>query len=57
MGNCEHKEIVKTLNGWYCPSCSSWFDSKPVAPKEGKITFLNVTEEKPKKKNSKSAPK
>ena len=57
MGNCNHENIVKTMDGWFCPSCGELFKGKPILPKEGKITFLNVEEEKPKKKNSKSTKK
>lgn len=61
---CIHPDIVKTMNGWYCPACKQTFAEKPTE----KITILNVeepkeaeTEEKPKPKkkttNSKSAAK
>lgn len=52
---CNHENIVKTMDGWFCPDCGKAFDKKPILLKEGKITFLNV-EEKP-KKNSKSTKK
>lgn len=51
MGNCEHKNIVLTMNGWYCPSCGKFFDEKPK-PIEREIQY-GV---KP-KKNSRSTAK
>ena len=43
---CDHDNLVRVQNGWFCPDCGQLFEERPTRPI--KITFLN-TEEKPKK--------
>lgn len=31
---CDHKRIVLTLNGWYCPDCGQTFKEKPAKSAE-----------------------
>ena len=52
---CDHEQIVRLADGWYCPDCKQHFDEKPTP--RVKITFLNVEEKdgveaKPEKKKT-----
>lgn len=51
---CDHKNIVLTAEGWYCPDCKQVFAEKPKAPKKADKP---KSEAKPKKKASKTADK
>ena len=53
---CDHKNIVLTAEGWYCPDCKQVFIKKPVAPKEVKPKAEAKPKAKP-KKASKAADK
>lgn len=33
---CDHKNVVRLSEGWYCLDCKQMFDTKPMPPKEEK---------------------
>ena len=45
---CDHNNVVRLSDGWYCLDCKQMFDQKPLPPK------VEVKEEKPKKTKKKA---
>ena len=33
---CDHINVVRLNDGWYCLDCKQMFDQKPLPPKEEK---------------------
>ena len=50
---CEHVNIVRLADGWYCPDCKQMFDAKPVKVEPVQIETEQAEAPKPKKKTKK----